>query len=496
MVDFAILSLRKLRQKSTLTNNNRASFTNDEWKGIRIKFIGQTTAGGIAFMLWFLACCSYVYGTLYRSPVRHENFHVLAVDYDRGVVGEAMQAAYEQLRGPSFLSLDFHNQEDFPTEQDMYQSVWRGDYWGAILATEGASDRLEAAIQGGDVAAMYNPTGALRYIWNQQYYTTFANSVVQAGLEQLVAATRVAYTKINGTQAYPFVARNDQAAIQAYLNPINAKATNIKQDPFGSVILFNTISMAMPILQQFFFLLVLNGVSRQHQLYTKMTIISSLNVRRAAGLLFTLGASLCQTGYFWAFKESWDVNGNQFVLTWMAFWLLMHIHYLILDSISTIAPMAVMPFVVLLWVFLNIASSLSPMELQAGFYNWGVALPSYNTYSVLVTIWTGGAHNRLYRALPILFSWWIVANIVTVVTHFRACHLAYKFEREEHVDVTQNLKEDEEVATTSPRQDNDNQISRQTTANVAGLNLMRQRTVEELTMENRQVYGPSIPPLA
>ncbi|KAF2467620.1 uncharacterized protein BDR25DRAFT_61314 [Lindgomyces ingoldianus] len=400
MVHIGIPSLRHLRQKSTLANENRTSFTHNEWKGIRTKFIGQTTAGGIAFMLWFLACCSYVYGTLYKSPARHANFHVLAVNYDSGIIGQAMEAAYQQLRGPSFISLDFHTPKEFPTEEDMFQSVWKGDYWAAILAPKGASERLEDAIQGGQAAITYNSVDALHYIWNQQYYTTFANSVVQAGLQQLVSATRVAYVKMNGTQAYPFVAKNDTAAVQAYLNPITAKATNIKEDTFGSVILFNTISVAMPILQQFFFLLVLNGVSQQHQLYKKMTVRSSLLIRRAAGILFTLGAALCQTAYFWAFREDWQVNGNQFVLTWMTFWVLMHIHYLILDSISTIAPLPVMPFVVLLWVFLNIASTLSPMELQAGFYHWGIALPSYNAYSVLVTIWTGGADNRLCDTCP------------------------------------------------------------------------------------------------
>jgi hypothetical protein len=162
-----------------------------------------------------------------------------------------------------------------------------------------------------------------------------------------------------------------------------------------------------------------------------MTVLSSMRFRRIAGLLFTFGAALCQTGYYWAFREDWDVNGTKFVLTWLTIWLLMHIHLLILDSISTIAPLPMMPFVVLFWVLVNVASAASPLELQPGFYHWGIVLPSHEAYSVMVTVWTGGAHNELYRALPILFSWWVLGNVTATLTHLRACHLAYKLDREQ-----------------------------------------------------------------
>ncbi|KAF2240999.1 hypothetical protein BU26DRAFT_525534 [Trematosphaeria pertusa] len=483
-----------LRQKPTLARANRASFTNEQWKGIRIKFIAQTAAGGIAFALWFLACSSYLFGTLYLSPGRHDNFHVLAIDYDGGVVGQAMAAAYQQLQGPSFFKLIYHSPEEFPTQEDMYHAVWEGKYWGAIAAAEGASDRLSAAIQGGEAATTYNAANALHYIWNQQRYTAFSNSIVQSAMQQLVTGTRIAYSKMNGTQASHFLNNTDPAAVQAFMNPISATAYNIQPAPFGSVILLNTVAMAMPVLQQFFFLLVLNGVAAKYQLYTKMTVHSSLLVRRIAGILFTFGAALCQTGYYWAFRENWNVNGNQFVLTWMTFWLLMHIHLLILDSISTIAPLPVMPFVVLLWVFLNIASTLSPLELQAGFYHWGIALPSHNAYSILITIWTGGSDNRLYRALPIMFAWWIVANLTTSATHIRACHLAYKFQQEEEGEVGP-AKDEEEAA--APRESQAREpISRQTTIARTATGLERQRTVEEIAREQRQVYGPSVPPFA
>lgn len=488
MVLEAFNKLRRFEAKATLSNANRTHFRHQEWKGIRAKVILQVAAGGLAFTLWFLACLCYVYGTLYLSPGRHAALHVLAVDHDGGVIGEALHAAYEQLKGPGFFTLVFHAPEEYPTEADMYQAVWNGDYWASISVTKGASDRLSAALHGGEAAASYDPLEALHYVWDQQYYTTTANSAIQGHMTQLVAVTRLAYSKINGTGALRGLNETDPTAVQAFFNPIQASATNIKTATFGTASLLNAVSMAMPVLQQFFFLLVLNGVLQAHNLYKKMTVLSSLRFRRIAGLLFTLSAALSQTGYIWAFRESWDVNGNQFVLTWMTYWLLMHIHVLILDTISTLAPLPVMPFVVLFWILVNIASALTPLELQAGFYHWAIALPSHEAYSVLVTIWTGGAHNRLYRSTPILFAWWIVANVTTTLAHIRACHLAYKFDKE------QADEQDTGDVESGVHEAKEEPLSTQNTIAMTDTRLTRQRTVDEEALERREVYGPSIPP--
>jgi hypothetical protein len=494
-------SLQRLREfegKPTLANENRTHFRHKQWRGIRKKVIIQITAGGVAFMIWFLVCLSYMFGALYKSPSRHHALHVVAVDYDDGVIGQAVQAAYAELKGPGFFTLEFHSTEQYPTEADMYQAVWRGDYWGSIAITKDASERLSAALQGGEASASYDPAEALHYVWDQQYYTAFVNAGIKAHMLQLVAATRLAYNKINGTQASSIVDETDPNAIQVLLNPIQATETNIHPATFGTAVFLNTISMAMPVLQQFFFLLVLNGVLAAHSLYRKMTVLSSMRFRRISGIIFTFGASLCQAGYYWAFKEDWSVNGTQFVLTWMTIWLLMHIHLLVLDSISTIAPLPVMPFVVLLWVLLNITSAVCPLELQAGFFYWGIILPGNEAYSVLVTIWTGGAHNRLYRALPVLFAWWILTNVTTSLTHIRACHLAYKMDRD--LGTANASEEDLEGAQTpeEKREEEEEQqiepASRRNTMSRTTTKITRQRTMDQVSIGRREVYGPSIPP--
>lgn len=393
-----------------------------------MKFIGETTLGGVLFMLWLLITCTYYFGILYKSSSRFHNIRVLAVDNDDGVIGQSVRAAYQQLKAPGFLTLEFHSPEEYPTEDEMFQAVWQGDFWGAVSVNQGASARLEAALQGGQAAATYNPRRAINFIWNGQYYPAYAQQVVFAGVQTLIGASRLSYNLINGTQASTILDEQDPAALQAFLNPIAAMEKNIQAASFGASVLLNTIGGVTPVLSQFFFLLVLAEVMHKHHLFSTLSVRSSLIARRLAGLIYGFGAALCQTAYTFEFRENWDVNGNQFVLSWMTYWLVMTAHELFLETIITLAPMQVMSFVVLAWGFLN-STTMSPLELQAGFFHWGVALPGHNAYLTLHTIWSGGARNRLYRTLPILFTWVVVGLVATTFAHFRACHLAYKVER-------------------------------------------------------------------
>ncbi|KAJ5653305.1 nitrosoguanidine resistance protein SNG1 [Penicillium lividum] len=130
--------------------------------------------------------------------------------------------------------------------------------------------------------------------------------------------------------------------------------------------------------------MALNGISAQFQLFTKLSPMTNGLIRMITSIIYTFIGSLCMAGYIWAYKESWDVNGNQFALTWMITWLFMHINFLIVDSLTAFIPMQFLPFCILTWVILNVASSISPFELSPGFFRWGYALLAHEVYQVLV----------------------------------------------------------------------------------------------------------------
>ena len=394
---------------------------NEPFHPQRRKFFVTVAVAGLAVLALFLGNLVYLFGSTYKQTLRTQAFHMLMVDYDEGVVGKSMLYAYQQLKGPAFPTFLVQPVDRYPSTDNVVQAVRNREYWGAIYTMQGASDRLSSALQGGEAASSYNASNALAYVWNEVRYPATADSVLESSFMELVAATRIAYNFLNGTSALKSMTQEENMAIQALLNPIAATGVNTQPSIQGSKVFYNTIVMAMPIIQQFFFILALNGISARFRLYTKVSIRNSGLIRLAVSIIYTFFCGLISAGYIWAFRESWAVNGKQFILTWILFWLLMHIHFGIVSFWTSFLPPPVMPFLILTWIFFNITSSISPFEITPGFYRWGYALPSNEVYQVLVDVWSGGPAAQLNRALPILFMWWIVSLVLATIGHRRTC---------------------------------------------------------------------------
>jgi hypothetical protein len=100
-----------------------------------------------------------------------------------------------------------------------------------------------------------------------------------------------------------------------------------------------------------------------------------------------------------------------------------------IDVATGFIPMKFLPFFVLTWVILNVTSTIWPFELAPSFYRWGYALPAHEVWQVLIQIWSGGAVDRLYQALPILFTWEIVFLPLAVVALNFRCKVAEREHR-------------------------------------------------------------------
>ena len=185
------------------------------------------------------------------------------------------------------------------------------------------------------------------------------------------------------------------------------------------------------------------------------------------------------SGYIWAFREGWTVKGKQFALTWMVLWLLMHIHFLIIDFCTAILPLPALPFFLLTWIIINITSSISPFESNPGFYRWGYALPTNEVYTVLTDIWSSGNVPQLHRALPIVFSWWVGGITLAIVGHGIRCHKAWK--QDEKLDG---------LARTAPHEGQQSSVLRGTGA----VHRTLSETLLEAAEAYRSAYGPSVSP--
>ncbi|KAH8595369.1 hypothetical protein B0O99DRAFT_661659 [Bisporella sp. PMI_857] len=385
--------------------SSRYLWTDPFWNGKRRPFIIATSGATVMLVCLFLANLSYLYGSLFEDGTRVKGINILAIDYDGGVIGQSLAAAYSKLQSDHFPTIHFQPASEYATVEDIRHAVCKGNYWAAIYAQDGASKRLEDALGGGQAANQYKANNTLTYIWNQIRYPTIQDAYISSNMQNLIAASRVAYNSINGTKAATTVNATDPNAVLALLNPISASSVNIKPAPQGARVTYNTIIIMMPIMQQFFLLMALNGISNQFEIYGRLNTVNVAMIRMIVSMAYTILASLATVGYLWAFRESFDVSGRQFALLWLVMWLYMHIHFLVLDAATALIPLSFVTFFVLTWAIMNLTSTFLPFELSPGFYRWGYALPAHQVVGILFQIWSGGCNNQLSRALPVLFAW-------------------------------------------------------------------------------------------
>ncbi|KAL4996775.1 hypothetical protein BDV10DRAFT_195685 [Aspergillus recurvatus] len=303
-------------------------------------FLTSAVGATVSLQSLILANMSYLYGTAYRDSLRYSTMKVLYVDYDGA-----------------------------PNSQLSTNTPRRNTQRSKTFT------KPSAKASTGEPAKAYDNTQALGYVYNSAKYPAYAQGVY-SNLVQFSQAAAGVYTQTNLITA---------------LSAVN-----------GVRFYYNTVSMVMPIIIQFFFTMALGGISGQTNIFNTFFPRQKTILRFTISVCYTFIAALVMTGYIWAFRENWDVSSGQFALTWMAIWLAMHVHFLSIDFGTSVIPMSFLPFFILTWIILNVSSTIGPFELSPGFYHIGY-------------IWTDGCNQHKYRALSILWCEWIVALVLVVV---------------------------------------------------------------------------------
>ncbi|KIW70955.1 hypothetical protein PV04_03182 [Phialophora macrospora] len=397
----------------------------DFWAATRKPFLAKIAIVFALLQLLFLGNLSYLYGSLWGSSNRVSNLHVLWLDLDGGAIGQSVSEAYAGLQGPAFPSFEKPSPGGPQDVAGAVHAVRSGLYWAAFVVNAAASTRLDDALAGGRAARSYNASTALTYVWNEVRYPPFSDEALMSNFEILARATEQDYLHRHGLAGLQKVDHNDSAAVQVLFHPIGISDVNIAETTQPARLLYNTATMVMPVLQQFFFVLILNGLSDELGIYKHVASTSTTGILRVAlASSYTLLSAAAMTGYVWAFRETWHVDARQFFLTWMVLWLLHAVHFVVVDTAAAVWPVPVMPFFILTWIVLNLSSSVSPLELNPRFYHWGYALPDNEAYALLTDIWSRGAVPVVHRAVPILGAWLVVGAGAATFGHVRRCRRA------------------------------------------------------------------------
>lgn len=401
---------------------------------LRLAVIRSATINLLLLQFLFLGLFCYIFGSLFQQTTHIHNINILFVDYDGGAVGAAVRAAYQKLEAPGFPTLIERPVQVYPQPNLIEGAVCHIEYWAALYTVSDASSRLTAALAGGAAASSYDRGDALAMMWNEARYPTVIDSAVANSLTSLSEAARIAYAHTGGQQLIQSLNTSDPAARAVFSNPWTLTSIDLQPTPQGSRLIYNTLVIILILIQEFFYLGCINGLYQQFRLYTSVRPHRIAIVRQVISGAYTFIGSLCTAGAIWAFRSGWNVNGNQFVLTWMSLWLFAHLNFLVLDVFTIWIEPAFVPMALISWIMLNVTSILLPFELSPGFYRWGYALPAHSIFQVLIDIWSGGCNPQLDYALPVMFAYEVVGLILSSIGVYRRGHYAcIKQEEDEKV---------------------------------------------------------------
>ncbi|KAI5286800.1 hypothetical protein KEM54_006502 [Ascosphaera aggregata] len=451
----------------------------DGWASVRKNFLLALTAAFLSLQLLFFGNMLYMHASQFKSTQRYHNLKMLFVDYDGSVIGQAVLDAYREHEASDFPTMHREPADMYPTPRDARQAVCNGGYWAAIYAHKDASSDLVSSITQGDEQKV-----GVSYVWNSVLWPPFTESGIHAKIVVLLESARQAYYAMNASTMIEHIDLSSQDALDSFLNPLRVEEINILPTPQGARILYNTVSMVMPIIQQFFFMVAMNGIAEQVQIFTLLGWKANFGLRMLISYAFTLFTALCMAGYFWAYKEDWDVNFGQYVLSVLVLWLYAHIHILMVDIGTAFLPLALMPFCVLTWIIMNVTSTVAPLEISPGVFKWGYVLPGRVTYEILLQIWSRGCNNNLHRTLPVLLGWEIVGSLIAPWGILNRCKAAI---------MAKQMRGEEDRSSVSVSR----QISSEETEPGKSIAMVpevqRTQSLRESQRLDRLAYGPSFP---
>ncbi|CAG8902725.1 unnamed protein product [Penicillium egyptiacum] len=415
----------------------------------RLGVLKAAAANLLILQILFLGLFCYIFGSLFQQSGHIHNINILFVDYDGGAIGDAARIAFQKLKGPGFPTLIEQSASVYPRPGSIEGAVCDIKYWGALYTSANASNALSAALAGGSSASSYNKTDVLTMVWNEVRYPAVVDSAVAGSMKLLSETARVAYSQTNGKMALESVNSSDPAALAALYDPWTLTDNNILPTTQGSRLIYNTLVIILILIQEFFYLGTVNGLYAQFKLYTSVSPHRIATARQIISLIYTLVGAMCTAGAIWAFRSGWNVNGNQFALTWLVLWLFAHLNFLVLDVFTIWLPPPYVPMALISWVILNVTSILLPFELSPAFYKVGYALPAHAVFQVLIDIWSSGCNPQLYHSLPVLFAYEVLGLILSSIGVYRRAHYACinqeKDEKTFHQRVADTLAEQQQA---------------------------------------------------
>ncbi|KAN0107973.1 Protein of unknown function (DUF3533) domain containing protein [Hyaloscypha variabilis] len=376
-------------------------------------FIKQICAASVFLLVSIWIVAAWIYGSLYQLDDRTKHLKILLVDLDGDVIGLA-----------TFI---FPQNTSKYNIESAYDYVFRGRYWGALIAMPNATRSFNQAITSGDTT--HKPSPALLSIWNEARWALVGESVISPSIQ---LATTTAQALYNTEYASNLISNNSLTVAQSnvLLQPFELTTRNIYPFSIGIKPFINTVGFVFPTLIQFFFSMALTKISAQAHINARLSPLRNYMIRFFLSRLWSFLIALSSAGWFFAFAESRiGVKPHTYILVASNMWIYTLISFEYHDICAVYIPIQFLPVSVLVWIIANVTTAAFPCVLKPAIYRVEYAVPSVNVFEIFGTILSGGAGNTLGRNLGVLFAWLVVTGLGGWVANASRCHAARERER-------------------------------------------------------------------
>lgn len=248
------------------TNERRLSGRDPQILPTRIKFLKSALLNLIILQVLFLLLFAYLFGSLYLLNERVHHLNIVLVDYDGGLIGNAVRGSYQSLQGPGFPTLMEKTPHEYPDEAALEQAVCQSHYWAAIYISPDSSSNIDKVLTG-SASASYNASNSVSFIWNQARNPTTADGALAANIIKLSDESKASFLNLylssKATSNETNSINLSPDTISVISNPWDLQDINIKPTRQGSRVIYNTLLIVLVLIQDFFFLGTLNGLYAQ-----------------------------------------------------------------------------------------------------------------------------------------------------------------------------------------------------------------------------------------
>jgi hypothetical protein len=317
-----------------------------------------------------------------------------------------------------------------------------------------ATSRLNSAINEGNTS--YDPSQAVQYIWNEGRWALVQEIFVVSSINAAVARAQTLYSQ-RYTSRLISESTLSRSSTLVLLDPFQATSLNLFSFLIGIKPFISTVAFVFPGIVQFFFGMALGGISAKTHIHQRLSTSRNYLIRFLVSRLFAFIIAISWTGWFYTFSEGKTGSSSSYILMTLNMWMYAMIAFEFHDTCAAFIPIEFLPVTVLAYIILNVTAASFPIPLKPTFYHIDYAIPSYNCFEIFITILTGGSTNRLYRNLPVLFSWMIITGATGVAANMHRCRLArakiVNDENKEVLEKSKNNYTNENVAD-SPKEEN------------------------------------------